>query len=84
MPRKYFLYISRVLELSTIYLLYNTLEIKMMRKQASFMCSLRDRPEIPQVLFVFPKEKWGEGGRTAGNRKLEEIPEENRGAGIKQ
>ena len=44
---------------------------------------LRDREEIPQVLFVFPSEKGGRGLRPAGNTKPEEKLEENgwRGGG---
>ena len=38
---------------------------------------VRDREEIPQVLFVFPSEKGGRGLRPAGNTKPEEKLEEN-------
>ena len=42
---------------------------------------VRDRMEIPQVLFVFPSEKGGRGLRPTGNTKPEEKLEEKRGGG---
>ena len=50
-----------------------------LRSTGFFALSLRDRQEIPQVLFVFPSEKGGRGLRPAGNTKPEEKLEENRG-----
>ena len=45
-------------------------------------CSLvRDHQEIPQVLFVFPLGKRGEGVQTSENTKPEIKPEENWGGG---
>ena len=43
--------------------------------------TVRDRQEIPQVLFVFSSRKGGRGLRLAGNTKPEEKLEENRGGG---
>ena len=37
---------------------------------------IRDRPEIPQVLFIFCSRKRGGGVEPPENRKLEEKPEE--------